>query len=73
VRPVLSRRAVAGVPASLRPVSYALPLTYGAGVLHDAFGSMHGMSLPIDFTMLLLFCATLFLVSLRNVRRRWIA
>ena len=31
------------------------------------------MPLPTDFAMLLFFCAALFLISLRNVRRRWIA
>jgi ABC-2 type transport system permease protein len=61
------------LPALLRPLSYALPLTYGADILHGAFGGMHAMPLPIDFGMLLFFCAALFLISLRNVRRRWIA
>jgi ABC-2 type transport system permease protein len=61
------------LPAFLRPVSYALPLTYGADILHGAFGGGCVMPLPIDFAMLLFFCAALFLISLRNVRRRWIA
>lgn len=61
------------LPAFLRPLSYALPLTYGADILHGAFRGTNRMPLPIDFGMLLFFCGMLFLVSLRNVRRRWIA
>lgn len=61
------------LPAFLRPVSYALPLTYGADILHGAFRGGNVMPFPIDFAMLLFFCGILFLVSLRNARRRWIA
>jgi ABC-2 type transport system permease protein len=59
------------LPAFLRPVSYALPLTYGADILHGAVGGMHVMPFLIDFAILLLFCAALFHNCLRNVRRRW--
>jgi ABC-2 type transport system permease protein len=60
------------LPVFLRPLSYLFPLTYGADILHASSGGRTVMPLLVDFGMLLLFCAALFLVSLRNIRRRWI-
>ncbi|OPL14075.1 MAG: ABC transporter [Firmicutes bacterium ML8_F2] len=60
------------LPALLRPLSYAFPLTYGADILHRGFGGVSLMPVAMDFGMLLVFCATLFLISLRNIKRRWI-
>jgi ABC-2 type transport system permease protein len=63
---------IAHLPVFLRPVSYALPLTYGVDILH---GSIHtGNVLPpvLDFSVLTVFCIGLFALSLHNVRRRWI-
>jgi ABC-2 type transport system permease protein len=63
------------LPVWLRPVSYILPLTYGADILHRSTGGTGGGSLPLflNFGMLLLFCFLLFGISLRNIRRRWIS
>ena len=61
------------LPSFLQPVAYALPLTYGVDVLHHAFGAGHALPLPLDFTVLGIYCAVLFALSLRNVRRRWIS
>jgi len=61
------------LPLFLRPLSYALPLTYGADILHGSFGGKSLMPFAMDIGMLLVFCSALFLVSLRNIRRRWIA
>jgi ABC-2 type transport system permease protein len=63
---------IENLPVFLRPISYALPLTYGADILHGAFGGRNGMSLLTDFLLLALFCTGLFLISLRNIQRRWI-
>jgi ABC-2 type transport system permease protein len=60
------------LPALLRPLSYALPLTYGADVLHEAIRGAGRLPLALDFVVLAAFCALLFAVSLRNVRRKWI-
>ena len=60
------------LPVFLRPLSYILPLTYGADVLHGAVNHTASMPLPLDFGLLALFCLGLFLVSLRNIRRKWI-
>jgi len=60
------------LPIFLRPIAYVLPLTYGADILHGAFSMRNTMSLLTDFTLLVSFCAGLFFISLRNIRRRWI-
>lgn len=63
---------IAMLPSILQPVAYALPLTYGVDVLHGAFGGYSVHSLPLNMVVLSVYCAALFIVSLRNVRRRWI-
>ena len=61
------------LPLVLKPLSYVLPLTYGADILHRAFNGKGAMPIPVDFGLLLLFCLLLFAISLRNIRSRWIA
>ncbi|MFP4375240.1 MAG: ABC transporter permease [Spirochaetaceae bacterium] len=63
---------VAALPIWLRPLSYVLPLTYGADLLHASIRSAGAMPLWLDFLLLAAFCAFLFGLSLRNIRRRWI-
>ncbi len=63
---------VASLPAWLRPVSYALPLTYGADIFHSSFHRAGNMPLSFNFLMLVIFCAALFGMGLRNIRRKWI-
>ncbi len=60
------------LPVFLKPFSYALPLTYGADVLHGAVHGGHAMPFFLDLAILGAFCVGLFMVSLRNIRRRWI-
>jgi len=60
------------LPVWLRPVSYALPLTYGADLLHASVSSSGRLAPPLAFAALAGFCALLFAASLRNVRRKWI-
>jgi ABC-2 type transport system permease protein len=60
------------IPIWLRPLSYVLPLTYGADVLHASIRQTGQMPLALDFGLLAAFCAVLFAVSLRNIRRKWI-
>ncbi len=63
---------VAELPAYLRPLSYALPLTYGADILQESVAGAGAMPLALDFSALALFCAALFAASLWNIRRKWI-
>jgi len=60
------------LPIWLRPLSYILPLTYGADVLHGSIHRPPHLPLALDFGLLAAFCAVLFGVSLRNIRRKWI-
>jgi len=49
-----------------------LPLTYGADVLHGSIHRSPHLPPALDFGLLLAFCAVLFALSLRNIRRKWI-
>ncbi len=60
------------LPAFLRPVSYALPLTYGADILKTAINYNGIISVPLSFLMLLIFSVILFAYSTYNVNRKWI-
>jgi len=60
------------LPIFLKPLSYVLPLTYGADVLHGAVHGEHAMPFFLDLVILSAFCIGLFVMSLRNIRRRWI-
>ncbi len=61
------------LPAWLRPVSYVLPLTYGTDILRTSVNRAGHMPLTISFFLLAASCVLLFSLSLRNVRRKWIA
>jgi len=63
---------IAKLPAFLVPLAYAMPLTYGADILHGAVNARNTMSFTQDFLILMVFCIGLFVVSLRNIKRRWI-
>jgi len=63
---------VSHLPLWLRPLSYALPLTYGVDLLHGTIHSARRLPAILDFAALAGFCAFLFLVSLRNIKKRWI-
>jgi ABC-2 type transport system permease protein len=63
---------VMAIPIYIRPLSYILPLTYGVDILHGAITGKHFMSLSRDFIILGAFCVGLFVVSLGNIKRRWI-
>ncbi len=60
------------LPAYIRPLSYVLPLTYGVDILHFAIQGKHVLPLALDFGALIGFCVILFLISLRNIHKRWI-
>jgi len=49
-----------------------MPLTYGADVLHFSINQAGNMPLAFNFLILAVFCAILFYMSLRNIRRNWI-
>ena len=61
------------LPAFLKPISYMLPLTYGADLLHGAVNGRNVLPFSLDFAVLSVFCAGLFALSLRNIKNSWIA
>jgi len=64
---------ISALPFFLKPLAYALPLTYGADMLHGAIHGGNVLSLSVDLTILAVFCVGLFVACLRNIQRRWIA
>ena len=63
---------IAKLPVFLRPLSYALPLTYGADLLHGSVHGGHSLPFALDLAVLGAFCVALFAASLVNIRRKWI-
>jgi len=63
---------IAGPPVFLRPLSYLLPLTYGADILKEAINREGILPLWLSFPVLLLFAAGLFVFSLYNIKRKWV-
>ncbi|MFP4613942.1 MAG: ABC transporter permease [Spirochaetaceae bacterium] len=63
---------VDALPAWLQPLSYVLPLTYGADILHESIRGAGRLPVVLDFAALAGFCLLLFTLSLRNIRRKWI-
>ncbi len=60
------------LPVFLRPLSYALPLTYGADILKTSINNNGILNPLMGFSMLALFSLTLFGFSIRNVKKKWI-
>lgn len=60
------------LPKFLQPLSYALPLTYGADLLKTAINRDGHLQMGLSFLMLIMFSLVLFLFSTKNVKKRWI-
>ncbi len=63
---------IMSLPVFIRPLSFILPVTYGADILHGAMNGEHVLSFTMDFIILGAFCIVLFILSLRNIKRKWI-
>lgn len=63
---------ILSLPIFIRPLSYILPVTYGVDILHGAVNGEHIMSFTLDFLILCAFCVILFVLSLFNIKRKWI-
>lgn len=63
---------IMSLPVFIRPLSYVLPVTYGVDILHGAVSGENIMSFALDFIILGAFCIGLFVLSLRNIKRKWI-
>ncbi len=60
------------LPVFLQPVSYALPLTYGADILKTAINHNGLLPVSLSFILLIGFSVFLFAYSIYNVNRKWI-
>jgi len=60
------------LPVWLQPLSYLLPITYGVDALHQAINHAGTITLELDFGALVIFGCGLFIISLRNIRKKWI-
>ncbi|MCU0644764.1 MAG: ABC transporter permease [bacterium] len=63
---------ISQLPIFLRPLSYAMPLTYGADLLKMAIHQSGNFPFVLNFLILLAFSMLLFLASKRNILRKWI-
>lgn len=63
---------IASLPVFLRPLSYLLPLTYGADILHGAIYGRNMLPLAMDFLLITVFGIVLFSISMRNIHKKWI-
>ena len=60
------------LPIFLKPISYSMPLTYGADILNAVISGRGHIGLLMSFLILIGFSIVLFSVSTRNVKRKWI-
>ncbi len=63
---------LSSLPWILKPVSYCLPLTYGADILKAAIINKNSLSLTLSFMMLLIFSVVLFIISRYNIEKKQI-
>lgn len=64
---------IMSLPVFVRPLSYILPITYGVDILHGAINNDQIMPYILSFLVIAAFCVVLFLLSLYNIKRKWIA
>ncbi len=60
------------LPRTIRPLSYLMPLTYGADILKTAINQEGHLQPELSLIILITFSLILFAFSTRNVKRKWI-
>lgn len=60
------------LPVILKPISYCLPITYGADMLNNAIKHMGFMNIWVDLIILIGFGVILFYICQRNIKHKWI-
>jgi ABC-2 type transport system permease protein len=60
------------LPIFIRPLSYILPLTYGADILKTSINTNGNIQIWVSLLVLVGFSIMLFLLSTRNIKKRWI-
>ncbi|MGI5859602.1 MAG: ABC transporter permease [Tepidanaerobacteraceae bacterium] len=60
------------LPMILQPLSYLIPLTYGADILKTAINGDGHLLLGLSFFMLVMFSLMFFIISTKNIKEKWI-
>ncbi|MBS4539558.1 ABC transporter permease [Clostridium sp. D2Q-11] len=60
------------LPIIIRPLSYVLPLTYGADILKSTINGVGVIPIWGDFLVLFGFALLLFSISVKNIKEKWI-
>jgi ABC-2 type transport system permease protein len=60
------------LPVWLRPLSYLLPLTYGTDILKTAIHGNGLLAPGLSFLVLIGFSLALFVLSVNNIKKKWI-
>lgn len=63
---------IENLPSYIRPVSYVLPLTYGADILKLSINQGGSFQPWLSLLVLLCYSVGLFLFSMHNIRKKWI-
>lgn len=63
---------IASLPTFLQPLSYILPLTYGADMLRFSINADGSISIWISLLVLIGYSLALFMVSTHNIKKKWI-
>ena len=63
---------IQNLPSLLQPISYCLPLTYGADLLNGAIANTRMFSPVMSIIILIIFAIGFFLLCRYNINRKWI-
>lgn len=63
---------IENLPIFIRPLSYLLPLTYGADLLKGSINATYTITAWISLLILILFSLVLFSISTYNIKKKWI-
>lgn len=63
---------IENLPVFIRPLSYVLPLTYGADMLKYSVNSSGFINPPVSLLILIGCSIALFTISTNNIKRKWI-
>lgn len=63
---------IENLPVLVQPLSYILPLTYGADMLKFSINSAGSISIWISLLVLISYAIALFTISTHNIKKRWI-
>ncbi len=63
---------IGNLPSVIRPLSFVLPLTYGADILKSAINAEGIIQMWVCLLVLIGYSLGLFLISTHNIKKRWI-